>query len=169
MIKIRQNLVKDKEEILKSQHQIVEKNIKGIYSDAMTQKLLTDLEMQQADIDLEIMKYRAPEDDVEDLVQFSLQFLENMDKVWIKSEPEVKYQFQKFVFFNGVTYDQGEFRTEYKPLSVQINESLKVENYPKMTLRSEMSNSVLDGIKSFLQLFSEMNFSLKNSQFGLNF
>ena len=135
VIKIRQKLEKDKQNIESSQHKVVEKNIKGIYSDKMTKKMLSEMEMQQADIDLELMKYRAPEDDIDDLVQFSLTFLGNMDQIWEQGEPELKHQFQKFVFFDGVTYDRGKFRTNAKPLSVKMNESLVEANYPKMTPR----------------------------------
>ncbi len=135
VIKIRQKLEKDKSNIETSQHKVVDKNIKGVYSDHMTKKMLSELEMQQSEIDLELMKYRAPEDDVNDLVEFSLTFLENMDQIWEQGEPELKHQFQKFVFFDGVTYDQREFRTNDKPLSVKMNESLVEANYPEMTLR----------------------------------
>lgn len=151
------NINKQKTLIVRKQEMIVEKNLKGIYDDEMTKKLLSDTSAELAELNLEAVKYREPEEDKVELLSFSLGFLENMDQIWQEGDIEIKHEFQKFIFRDGVIYENRKFRTIEKPLSVELNEALNQQNYPYMTLREPFSNGLLNQLTEIYFFIKQAN------------
>jgi site-specific DNA recombinase len=94
-----------------SERQITEKNIKGVFSDAITKKLLDENEQKISDLTLELHGYQNDTEEVMKVVEHSISILEDISSVWMRVDLETKKRFQKFLFPQGVPFDGEKFGT----------------------------------------------------------
>lgn len=120
---------------LEEQEKIFAKNLEGTLTDNITKRLLDKTEIELSEIRFEKSNYANPSSDTTELVSYSVNLLSNMTEVWDKMDIYQKNKLQKFIFPDGLLYDGKEFRTDIKPLTVQINESLSAENSMMVTSR----------------------------------
>ncbi len=135
-LKKRINKLERQQKMLKAQEdKIIDKNMSGVFSDAVAKRRLSSIEKQLAEISLEVVRYQKPEEDEPELINYSVNLLKNMSEVWPEMNPYQKDKFQKFVFPAGLTYENRTFTTIEKPLPVSLNEQLYPENYTMVTPR----------------------------------
>jgi site-specific DNA recombinase len=135
MIKQANKLDRQKKSLRAKQDQIVEKNIKRVYSDEVAKRRLSEIEKQLSEIDIELIKYRRPQENEKVLLDYSVKLMQNMSATWEAMDVYRKNKFQKFVFPAGLVYNEGIFTTPVKPFTVELNEAFSSRNSMKVTLR----------------------------------
>lgn len=124
-----------KVDIKKKQSTVMDKNMDGIFSDAAAKIKIGELEAELASVNLELTRYRKPEDDEAELMEYSINFLKDMSGNWKAIDTPIQNKLQKFLFPDGLTFQNGEFTTTVKPITVVLNEELDALNYPNVTSR----------------------------------
>lgn len=135
IIKSIKDLDAKKISIKERQNKVIDKNISGVFNDCITKTKLSELEAELASINLEIMRYKRPEEDERELIEYSVQFLRNMTSNWEQTDVTIQNKLQKWLFPDGLVYKNGEFTTQVKPLTVLLNEELDADFSTMVTLR----------------------------------
>lgn len=161
-------LEKESKAIKSKQDVLIEKNINGVFSDEITKRKMSDLEKELSEIKVELMKYTKPEEDEKVLVEYSLEFLKDMSESITNLNVQQQSKFQKFIFPEGLVYENGNYRTNSKPFTIGMNEMFEGENSMMVTLPVENTNYLIDELKSFLQWFQSIELNLISSDIQLN-
>jgi site-specific DNA recombinase len=116
--------------------QIGEKNLKGIYSDVYTQKLLRKNAKDVSEIIEQLGEIKTYSTEHEDVIQFGLSALSNVGSVWLQvKDVYVKDRFQKWLFPAGLEFDGEKFGTTVLPLCLSIKNDLSEEKSLLVTPR----------------------------------
>ena len=98
-------------EIKKLQSSLIEKNMKGIIRDELLKEQLDILEKETMEIQSSLVNYRKTELNVDELIEWSKDFLLNPSKAWRNSDLETRTKLQWLEFPEGVVYDGQKFLT----------------------------------------------------------
>lgn len=128
-------LDKKKADIEQTMNKIVDKNLKGTYTDVFTKSKLKEYEEKLVEVKLEAQKYISPDVMEKDLLEYATGFLMNICKTWQNLTIEHKHKLQKMLFPEGVTFLNGKFATIRKSHIVELNELVSVGNSTMVTPR----------------------------------
>jgi site-specific DNA recombinase len=90
---------------------VVQKNIKGVVSDAVLKQQLDRIERETADVYSNLALLRNAEVSPEEAVEYAEGFLLTPSKVWRKSDLSVQTRLQWFQFPSGVVFNGQKFET----------------------------------------------------------
>lgn len=130
-----QSLSRQLEDLQKKRQGIAEKNLNGVIGDDLAKEMLTQTESDIYNCKQELKQYKSSEDDLDELLTYSLQALSDMPKFWSDMDITQKNAFQKFVFPKGITYDGKKLRTPEKIWTIELNEALADQKFTKMEVR----------------------------------
>ena len=129
------NIAKKQVEIRELMDKVIDKNIKGVYSDALAKTKLNDYERELAELRLETQKYASPDVMEADLLNYSVDFMRNLTSMWNKLDIEPKHRLHKMLFPDGIIYLNGIFTTPVKSCLIELNDLVCVGNSTMVTLR----------------------------------
>lgn len=114
---------------------IIKKNCSGVITDEIAKRKLSESQKEIATIELELSRYSNPENDTEELLEYSIMFMQNLCKTWEENDVYIKNKFQKFLFPDGLIYQDGNFTTMEKLFTVQMNQLSESEISTNLPLR----------------------------------
>lgn len=126
------DLEKRKLQLLKQEDEVINKNLTGVYKDSVAKRQLGKIEEEISGVNIELMKKQKPSEEESELVTYAIDLLSNMTQTWDKMDATQQNKFQKFIFPNGLTFEEGKFKTDEKILTVAMNETLNSKNSTKV-------------------------------------
>ncbi len=109
--------------------EVTKKNIRAVYTDQHTKKMLDESLREKTEIKLKINQLNDNVDDAEEVVEFGMQTLSSIGDVWETIEDmNIKNRFQKWLFPAGLAFDGANFGTSQIPLCLSIKKELSKEN-----------------------------------------
>ena len=109
--------------------EVTKKNIKGVYTDQHTKKVLDESLQEKTEIKLKLNQLNDDVDDAEEIVEFGISKLSAIGDAWKQIEDiNVKSRFQKWLFPAGLAFDGEIFGTSQIPLCLSIKKELSEEN-----------------------------------------
>ena len=128
-------IAKQQIEIRELMDKVVDKNMRGVYSDSLAKTKLNDYERNLAELRLETQKYASPDVMEADLLNYSVDFMRNITGMWDKLDIEPKHRLHKMLFPDGIVYLNGIFTTPVKSCLIELNDLVCVENSTMVTPR----------------------------------
>lgn len=108
--------------------QITQKNLKGVYNDELTARLLKKNGDEHAEVAGQIGEIQLANYAPEKAVRFGFEILTHVGSTWESIEDlSVKDRFQKWLFPAGLVFDGEKFGTSQKPLCLSIKKDFSEE------------------------------------------
>jgi site-specific DNA recombinase len=128
-------------EIQEKQDALIDKNHRGVISDAILQKQLNRLEQEL--LSAHALLEGLPEEnvDVPKLIETVNEFLEKPGEIWENAPFDCKLELQWFKFPQGVTFDGKEFRTAQISTLFKVKESFSDPLYPNVHFKDLKTNN----------------------------
>lgn len=109
--------------------EVTKKNIRGVYTDQHTKKVLDESLREKTEIKLNLNQLNDNVEDAEEIVEYGTSKLSDIGEAWKQIEDmNVKSRFQKWLFPAGLVFDGEEFGTSQIPLCLSIKKELSEEN-----------------------------------------
>ena len=99
------------EELSRKQTALINKNDKGIISDAILRRQLDQIEVDLTKTNAALYSIPSKKEDIGALLDFATEYLEKPGSVWGKASFQQKIELQWFVFPSGIEFENGTFRT----------------------------------------------------------
>lgn len=174
--KLRENLTKEQSDALFKRKELeksitmlnekiaalIDKNFQGYINNEvlsrqldLTQKQLHDAQAMLADIPNQLC-------DVDDMVDFTEEYLKNPGNCWLNANPSQKILLQWFKFPKGITFDGENFRTTEIINIFKVKRSFLNKKSPKVHSKTEtLNHTSITGelpITVYYQIAKEINF-----------
>ncbi|MFM2226447.1 MAG: hypothetical protein RJA07_2649 [Bacteroidota bacterium] len=142
------------DELKQREQQIINKNLDGIYHDAIAKEYLETLRHEQYELTTEFYEKQKQADEsynIHELIESSREFMLHPSTVWEKATLENKVKLQVFVFPSGLIYENGNLRTPelcsiFKAKSVFLAEKSHQVGSKKITTNNHQLTSVQKNI-----------------------
>ena len=130
-------LEKEVTELKARERQLIDKNLKGVYSDQRTKELIADNDLALLKVQMEISDYTELDEDVSEIAEFGFSSLQRIGTIWEDEleDIEVRQRFQKWLFPAGIPFDGEKFGTTVLPLCLSIKNDLSEEKSLLVTPR----------------------------------
>lgn len=137
--------------------QIGEKNLKGLYKDDVTARMLRKNETEQKQVSSDLADLQLTIYDTGDVLDFGLNKLSGIGYTWQEiDDVYIKVRFQKWLFPVGISYNGEKFGTSQMPLCVSIKNDLSEEKSllvsPERLFWNTLYRGILDLDKKLVEL-----------------
>jgi site-specific DNA recombinase len=150
-----ESLFLKKKQLKEKQNILLQKNIKGIISDALLKDQLTTLDEDIWSIDKALSQNQDNKVNVENIFEFISEFLLTPSLTWQKMSLEIKIKLQWFVFPEGVILNEDKFRTTkisslFKLKEFFVSEKSPTVHYPRLYYehRNSANSPVLQNLNT---------------------